>query len=227
MRSKESPNLYEILKSASAAVETPPETAPRIVVAPTPVAVQAPPPPPPTPLPRVTAPPRVVAAPPLPPAAPLPTQQGLGERTLRVTYNTAIFAGLIALGIVFLAYAIGLRVGRSRASAESTAVTERTPEGAADAARSAPGKVWTIKLREWPGTTAKERTDAEKEADALKKAMAQQALPAAGYDPATRTLCYGKYERLADAKEKLAAVKKFKLQGKTPFANAECLEIAP
>lgn len=222
MRSKESPNLYEILKSASSAVGAPPETAPRIVVSTAPVAVQAPPPTVPTPPPRVTSPPRIVAA-------PLPAQQGLGERTLRVTYNTAIFAGLIALGIVFLAYAIGLRVGRSRANADSAAVPERTPEhpGLKDAARSSPGKVWAIKLREWSGATAKERTEAEKEADALKKAMAQAALPAAGYDPVTRTLYYGKYERLADAKEKLTAVRKFKVQGKAPFAGADCVEIAP
>ncbi len=224
MRSKESPNLYEILKSASSSVETPPETAPRIVVSPAPVAVQAPPSPT-----RVTAPPRVAVLSTSPPAMPLPTQQGLGERTLRVTYNTAIFAGLIALGIVFLAYAIGLRVGRSRVNAESAAVTERTPENTAttDAARSSPGKIWTIKLREWPGATGKERTDGEKEADAFKKALAQAALPSAGYDPATRTLYYGRYERLSDAKEKLTAVRRFKVQGKTPFAGADCVEVDP
>jgi hypothetical protein len=161
---------------------------------------------------------------------------GLGDRILHVTYNTAIFAGLVALGVVFLSYAIGLKVGRSKV-AEPVMIPLPTSEESKQVGESAPpvsGKVWAIKLMEWSGNSAQERLTAEKNAESIKKSLSQAGHPAAWYELSPKgarqvlTLYYGKFDqRSDDAKEKLSSLRKFKFQNKSIFSSADFNEVDP
>ncbi len=239
MKSKDSPTLYDILKSASGpAVETevvpPPPKPPEAPAGPTlqdrlaaykaaktglsecPAAV-----PPPAPA-ALTA-----------PAAVLPERPaGPGERVLRLTYNTIAFLMLVILGLVFLSYAIGLRAGRSGAADASAA---KAPAILSDpvAAPAPSPKVHAIRLIEWAGNTSQERVQAQVAAGKL-----VQALGKAGFKGAeTMLIRRGAEKRVAlylerftdrasaEARARLAAVRKFTFQNQAVFAKADFEEV--
>lgn len=232
MKSKDSPNLYEILKqSTHGATEAPPEVQPRAVA----TAVE------PAPVEKAPSGPRIVVPPrPVPPPAPVsatPAPAGPGERSFTVTMNTAIFAGIVALGVVFLAYAIGVRAGKARGLEEAAAPatptdadTEATDPGTAPPAN----KKLAIKLMEWSGKS-QERLTGMRNAESMKNTLAQQGFRGAWIDPQEMrgnepfvVLYFGKYDsRTADAREKLAALKKFRYQNRYPFAQADFVEVEP
>jgi len=235
MRSKESPNLYEILKSASAALDTPPEVAPRSTSA---VAVEGAKPvleasPSPkseieSPPPRILVPNRFLSSP-ASAAAP-------GERVIRLTYNTVIFVGLVALGVVFLAYAVGLRVGRNRRAPELTGPAEReAPSPAPEVASNVLSKVWTLKLMEWEGGSSQARVAAEMNADRRIKSLAQAGLARAYWKKVVRNektyivLFYGTYDdrRSEEARAEIARIQKTKFLGKDDYARCDFVESTP
>src|SRR5207249_4684125 len=78
------------------------------------------------------------------PQAPAPANPG--ERILRVTYNLAAFGSLILLGVVFLTYSIGVRVGRSRAEL-AAATPAVTPSPDPEPSPSALSSLRSMKLR--------------------------------------------------------------------------------
>jgi hypothetical protein len=86
-----------------------------------------------------------------------PTTSGPGERALRVTYNTLLFGGLVALGVVFLAFTLGVRTGRSKAEA---ALAAPEVETAAPSAPAGPAPTFTILLVEYRARTSQEYTKA-------------------------------------------------------------------
>jgi len=198
----------------------------------------------PTPVP---APTRVVAAAPAPSAAvdpdptPLPApSKGPGERVVKLTYNTALFSGMIAVGLLFIAYAVGLHVGKTHATAELQATDMSRPivKPAAPivppplivAPPPAPPKQYSIRLGEWKFVTSQDRVKALALADDpdLKKALER-----AGHRSFRKDLIKrGTEDRLAlyvdtfsdinsdAAKSALTAMKTFKFKTQTPFAQA-------
>ena len=215
----------------------------------------------PTPVP---APARVAAAPAMssvvsaaPEAAeteetPLPTaSKGPGERVLRLTYNTALFAGMVAVGLLFVAYAVGLHIGKGKAIAEmqGAEIARPTVRLAAPVASVVPPappapvapppvrKEYRIRLGEWKFVTSQDRVKALALADDpdLKKALER-----AGHrDLDKARILRGAEERLAlyvghfadynsdAAKAALTAMKNFKFKSQTPFAQAAFEEAAP
>jgi len=170
MKSRNSPNLYEILRTASGSAAATRE--PQPAAAPEPV-VEAPvietPAPPPEPVVEVRPSPpshrRIAVTHPAPRPAveregetPAPAAADLGERSLKVTYNALLFAGLVALGVVFLAYTLGVRSGRLQAEAAAARSVE--PEAPAAAAPAEPARKFTIQLIEYRARNAEERTKA-------------------------------------------------------------------
>ena len=240
MKSRHSPNLYEILRSASGPRETreapaapvavlpPPPPAPVAPVAeePEPVVVETPPPapvarvveapPPPPPVVEVRpapppAPPRVET-----PEAPAPAAAGPGERSLRVTYNTILFGGLVAVGAVFLAFTLGVRTGRGQGEAP---VTNPELGAAMPQAPSVPAATFTIRLVEYRARNSQEYTRALDAAIRYKNELERLGLKEAvvetiGTTPDRRVvLRYGEYTDAAaqPAKEMLQKLKNAKL----------------
>lgn len=165
-----------------------------------------------------------------PPAAP----QTPGERVLKLTYNNAAFAALIGVAVLFGAYSIGMRVGRTQTPA-SPAAGAPIPSGEADPAAAQPApinpKLFSIKLMEWPAQNQQQLTVAKANAQASKNSLAT-----AGYRDAqilTTTdrvvLVYGTFEnRSSDqAKATLEALKRIKLErDREPrFAKAGFVEV--
>jgi len=151
---------------------------------------------------------------------------------LTLSYNTAIFAGLVALAAVFLGFAVGQRWGRSKGKSEAAAAPAGSPASHADTTPAPAGRVWAIKLLEWPGTTSREYVNAESNAESIKKTLVQNQHAAAWYAPAVRgdrrvlVLYYGKYEqRNEEAREKLATLRKYKYNRTTPFSGADFVEV--
>lgn len=236
MKSKESPNLYEILRNAS----RPPGEPAAAPGGSTPVAEA---PAGPTLQDRLAAykaaklslgTPEATA--PLKPA-PATLPEAPGERIVRLTYNTAAFVGLVILGMVFIAYSMGVRSGRAEAL-----VVSKAPEAVFRPAEPVPPppvapppapKVYGIRLIEWPGRTATERGQAMAAADRLIRA-----LNGAGHRGAetitiqrgaeTRVALYiGKFpdRSAAAAKQKLAEVRRMTVQNQPVFAGAEFEEL--
>ncbi len=195
MKHKGGASLYEVLKSASrppdsagaaASEATPPPAAAEpggptlqerlaaYKAAKLAVATQAPVPPP-----AVAAVVRDETPLPAPaeekPSGPPP--KGPGERIFRLTYNTAVFAGLVVLGLVFVAYAIGVQSGRKRALEAAEVRAPAPPQVNREAAPSPPPppppppKEYTIRLAEWRYGKAEERLKAEVAADDLRRAL--------------------------------------------------------
>jgi hypothetical protein len=269
MKSKDSPNLYEILRTASRSfTETaapPPEPrSPATAVEPHEPTLQdrlaiykaaklgltaSAPPGPATPAaPTVPAAKDESAPVPAEPATRTesvlhpPAAKGTGERVLKVTFNTAAFAALVGLGLLFVAYSLGVRAGRSGApepSAEAAvpadpkpAPPEALPPPPPKPAPAAP-KVYTLRLAEWPYKTAQDRLKANAAADEFKKALARAGLTGSeavsilrGQEPRL-ALFLGRQTDLssASAKATLAAAQKVKVQNQTPFARAQFEEV--
>jgi hypothetical protein len=222
--------------SAATAEATPPP-------APAPAEPTADPTPPPAaPAPAAPVATTVQAAPrpvETPRAAEPPPPAGPGERVLRVTYNTLVFAGLVGVGLFFIAYALGVKSGRSRA-AESASEALRAaapapvlPPAPAPAPAPAPRKEYTIRLAEWRYVTARDRMTAEAEAEDLKKALDK-----AGYKGVEKLkiersgeLRLALYtDRLADvasasARNRLATLQKFTFKNAKPLAQAAFEEV--
>jgi len=243
MKTRHSPNLYEILRSAAAPKEAsagaaaavappppPPPPPPTVMADPDPV-VEAPPPPPlQVERPRVvrvsavTFPAREVEASPPAPAyeAPpadrpeAPAAAGLGERSLRVTYNTLLFAGLVVIGALFLAFTLGVRTNRARADAPPSAPEL---EKASPQAPATPAPKFTIRLIEYRARTSQEYTKAWDAAIRYKNELERLGLREAvvetiGLTPDRRVvLRYGEYTDAAagPARETLGKLKGLKL----------------
>ncbi len=204
----------------------------------------------PTPVPAPTRvvhpePALVTAADPDPTPLPAPTK-GPGERVIKLTYNTALFSGMITVGLLFIAYAVGLHVGKTHAVAELQApeLTRAVVKPAAPIVTPtpivvtppAPPKQYTIRLGEWKLTTAQDRVKALALADdpELKKALERAGRRSYRKEYIKR----GTEERLAlyvdifndynseAAKSALTAMKTFKFKTQTPFAQAAFEEMA-
>lgn len=173
------------------------------------------------------------------PAGPVAPSKGPGERVFRMTYNTAVFAGLVVLGLVFVAYAIGVQSGRKRAL-EAAAVeapapppTPEPPVQKPDTRRPTPPpppapKEYTFRLSEWKYGTAQERLKADAAADEYKRALdranfkgSKKEVIQRGGEP--RLALY--IDTFADpsaqpVKARLSAIQKVKVGTQTPFAQA-------
>jgi len=260
---------YKAAKLA-AATQTIPEPKPEAAVPTTKVSATTlvlEPDPTPIPAPTVTrverpAPSVTVLAPaPTPVAAPVPVSSqddadsasdvpagpGPGERVVKLTYNTALFGGMVVVGLLFIAYAIGLHLGKSRASAESVVEAPRPPAVAPApqivaprppaVVPPAPRKEYTIRLCEMKTTTSQERLKALAFAEdaELKKALDRAGRK--GFEKAfitrggeVRMALY--VDRFADnnseaAKAALTAMKNFRFKNQTPFAQATFEEVQP
>lgn len=218
-----------------------------------------------TPLPRVTASTLVLDPEPTPPPAmvaarkaeatrvvpdaeadpilpsPAPTK-GLGERVVKLTYNTALFGGMITVGLLFISYAIGLHVGKGSVEAlpEARPASGQLSHVLAPVPNAVPGpalpkKEFAIRLGEWRLVTSEERVKAYALANDpdLKKALDrsghknfEKAFISRGKEP--RMALY--VDRFTDinsdtAKAALTAMKTFKFSKQTPFAQAVFEEV--
>jgi hypothetical protein len=176
-------------------------------------------------------------------AGPAPAT-GPGERVLRVTYNTAVFAGLVGLGLLFVAYALGVQSGKRKADGLVAAqppppvappVSPRPPVHLQPPPPPPPApREYTIRLAEWRYGTAQERLKADAAADDLKRALDR-----ATYRGAKKEIIQRAGEpRLAlyldtftdpsapAVKSRFAAIQKLKVGTQSPFAQAQ-IEPAP
>jgi hypothetical protein len=159
-----------------------------------------------------------------------------GERVLRVTYNTAVFAGLVGLGLLFIAYSLGVRSGRAQTAdasplpASATAVTV-THEGEAPPPKPPilgpvpppppPPKVYTIRLAEAPFRTSQERLKADALAHEVKAALGRAGMTGVEKAEILRggekflMIYLGKFQdiRAEGSKSKLVAIQKVKVNG--------------
>lgn len=176
---------------------------------------------------------------PVPAASPAaePAVRGWGERSVTLTYNTLAFGALVGVGLLFVAYAVGVKAGRAGAAEAAAAEPARPPAPRPPAPPPpppAPPKEYTIRLAEWRYATPRDRVTAEAEAEDLRKALER-----AGYRGAEKV----KIERAGEprlalyidrltsytapaARERLAALQKFRLRnGTLPFAAAAFEEV--
>lgn len=211
----------------------------------------------PTPIPAPTAT-RLAPTPPPPPPAPMismpdptpavePAPKGPGERVVRLTYNTVLFGGMVAVGLLFIAYAVGLHVGKGNAVAELQVAAETPVRPVAKPVVQtmptpvppppAPKKEYTIRLCEMKLGTAQDRLKAMALANDpdLKKALERAGHRSYESVPIRR----GAEDRLAlyvdrfsdvnsdAAKGAMTAMKTFKWKSQTPFAQAVFEEAQP
>ncbi|HLY72555.1 MAG TPA: hypothetical protein VKU80_00420 [Planctomycetota bacterium] len=209
----------------------------------------------PTPVPAATvtrmANPVPVAADPAPveedSSVDLPAGPGPGEGVLKLTYNTALFGGMIAVGLLFIAYAIGLHVGKTAAPAPVMAEVPRPvlpapapvqpPRSAPAPILAPPHRDYTIRLCELKIATAQDRLKAlafAEDAD-LKKALERSGHK--GFERANikvngeprMALYVDKFSDINSepAKAALTAMKNFRFKNQTPFAAAVFEELQP
>jgi hypothetical protein len=202
----------------------------------------------PTPIPAPSAT-RLAPTPPPPPPAPMistsepavePAPKGPGERVVKLTYNTVLFGGMVAVGLLFIAYAIGLHVGKGNAVAELQSAVEPAVRPVVKPITQilppppppppAPRKEYTIRLCEMKLVTAQDRLKAMALANDpdLKKALERAGHRSYESVPIRR----GAEDRLAlyvdrftdvnseAAKSAMTAMKTFKWKNQTPFAQA-------
>lgn len=232
---------YKARKLAEA--NTPGE--PTAVAEPAPAAVrpEAPPPAP------VAAPATVVVAPPAPKPVlveaptvsqetPAPPAEGPGERVVRMTYNTLAFAGLVVVGLVFIAYALGLQAGKNRV-AEALAARPSTPPAAAVVPAPPPpppplpSKEYAVRLAEWRYGTARERLSADAAIADAKKALERQNVRNAEKVVIQRggeiraALYVDRWRDVGspEARARLASLQKLKVGTQTLFAQAAFEEV--
>jgi hypothetical protein len=167
------------------------------------------------------------------------TAQDPGERVLRLSTNTAVFAGLVVVGLLFVAYAFGVQAGRRGvAGAVGPAPEFRPAAPAAVVPAPAPAPVpaartYTLRLAEWKYETARERLNAAAAAEDLKKALDR-----GGFRGAEKVeILRGGERRLAlyldrvkdvnaePARARLQAIQKFRVGGQTPFQQAKFEEL--
>jgi hypothetical protein len=207
----------------------------------------------PIPAPSVT---RLAPTPPPPPPAPMvstpepavePALKGPGERVVKLTYNTVLFGGMVAVGLLFIAYAIGLHVGKGNAAAELQAATDTAVRPVVKPITQIlpppppppppPKKEYTIRLCEMKLVTAQDRLKAMALANDpdLKKTLERAGHRSYESVPIRR----GAEDRLAlyvdrftdvnsdAAKAAMTAMKTFKWKNQTPFAQAVFEEAQP
>ena len=179
----------------------------------------------------------------------VPAEKGPGERVVRLTYNSVLFGGMVAVGLLFVAYAVGLHVGKTQAAAAEAPAVEsprpvvKPPVAVVPApsiptpvvAPAAPPKQYTIRLGEWRFVTTQEKVKALALADDpdLKKALErsghrsfEKAFIRSGAD--VKMALY--VNRFADinsesARSALTAMKTFRFRGQTPFSGAAFEEL--
>lgn len=215
-------------ETAVVVLEAPPETPkPSILLTPAPAPVPAP-----------LIPAKTFSTP-TPQSVATPVPRGPGERAFRVTYNTAVFVGLVTVGLLFIAYAVGMQAGKSKAA--EVAATEPAPppvpspkplEKQAPPPPPAP-RVYAVHLAEWPIRTSQENLKAMAAAEEMKKALSKAGLGLAEIMKIQRAneqrlaLYLGRFTNLgsSEAKNKLALVQKVKVDKALPFAKAEFEEV--
>ena len=228
--------------ASAPAPEPPKPSSATLILEPDPTPVPAPSvtrlaPPPPAPAPVASAPePATVETP----------AKGLGERVVTLTYNTVLFGGMVAVGLLFIAYAVGLHVGKGNAAAElqsAAAEVRPAPKPAPvfvpqpPPPPPPPRKEYTIRLGEWKLVTAQDRLKALALAEdpELKKTLER-----AGHRNFVKAgIQRGNEQRMAlyvgvygdpnsdAAKSALTAMKTFKWKGQTPFSQAAIEEAPP
>jgi len=174
-----------------------------------------------------------------------PPSDGPGERVVKLTYNTALFGGMVAVGLMFIAYAVGLHVGKSGVAPEvvdaprpaapiaSPVLSSRAPISAPVA--PTPKKEYTIRLCEMKISTSQERLKAlafAEDAD-LKRALDragrkgfEKVSISRGGEP-RMALYVDKFTDINSdaAKSALTAMKTFRWKNATPFAQAAFEEV--
>jgi hypothetical protein len=207
----------------------------------------------PTPIPAPT----VVRSAPSVSVAPAPTRtetvsaaapsDGPGERVVKLTYNTVLFGGMVAVGLMFIAYAVGLHVGKGSVAPDVVDASRPTAPIAPPALppRSpivAPvpppvKKEYTIRLCEMKISTSQERLKAlafAEDAD-LKRALEragrkgfEKVSISRGGEP-RMALYVDKFTDMNSdaAKSALTAMKTFRWKNATPFAQAAFEEVQP
>ena len=187
----------------------------------------------------MAVPPRMVVSTPVAPRKPNSITEP-GRKVIRITFNTAIFLIISGIGLLFVAYAIGVRSGRARATAETPTrplfqervVVDGESDPPVPSAETilgpVPEKMWTIKLMEWVGETARDRVKAQQNAERIKKSLTQNGFRASYYQLVTRkrkkfvVLRYGKYEEgnASEARNILGKLRRFKYRGTAYFTHA-------
>ncbi|OHB74756.1 MAG: hypothetical protein A2Z34_06480 [Planctomycetes bacterium RBG_16_59_8] len=160
------------------------------------------------------------------PGKPTVAQRWIGENVVRISYNTAAFLVLVIVALFFIAFALGVKYGKSSAVApvkppvatgeRSAAHSEGEPTGntgqAVNETRKPPapvaqppdGKWWTIRLMDYANKSLEEKTKAHYNAKILETRLVEAGLdrsqvridPQAG-GGASLVVYYG---RLADPK---------------------------
>ena len=238
---------YKAAKLAAATQHTPSVSVEPAITKPAAATLVLEPDPTPVPAPaRAQAPAPAASADPDPTPLPAPSK-GPGERVIRLTYNTALFSGMITVGLLFISYAVGLHVGKTHAAAElQSAEFPRTivkpvpppiaPPAPILASPPAPPKQYNIRLGEWKFVSSQDRVKALALADDpdLKKALERaghrsfrKEVIRRGNDNwlALYVDSFGDVNSDA-ARATLTAMKTFRFKTQTPFAQA-AFEEAP
>jgi hypothetical protein len=181
-------------------------------------------------------------------ATPLPAapSKGPGERVVKLTYNNVLFGSMIGVGLLFIAYAVGLHVGKSNAAIEPPAETRSgikapmplsSPVPAPLPAPPPSKKEYAIRLGEWKIGSNEERVKALALANDpdLKKALERaghKSFEKAFITRANEPKLALYVDRFNDinsepAKSALTAMKTFKFGKQTPFALAVFEEVQP
>lgn len=127
----------------------------------------------------------------------------IGENTIKITYNTAIFLLIIFFGFLLIAYVWGVKNGKSKFLERQTApIEERKPNPPKENMRTHPTPpgptiLRTIRVAKYPFTTEREKEIARKNADAVKKLLGDAGLTGAKtvYEQSGRiTVQYGEFK---------------------------------
>ena len=209
MKGKGAPNLYEILKSSEAELVRTSKVPPSRLVtkAPPPAPVEPPPPvatettpPPPVEPPQQEIIRRVIPPTPTPVQTPEESSDP-GQRTISLTVNTAVFLALIFLGLLFLAYSLGVRRGRSMAGPRMGVALNPSilPTTDPPSPEAMPQRVRSIYLMSWKAGNNRERLHGEVNAQKYKDALSRRGMKNSWFEfneaaaPPLIDLYYGRY----------------------------------